>query len=96
MSNMWKAKIIDTQRNGERLDIIISYSRADGNAFNETISTTSAQDDLWINGQITNKLNKLNDLDIYETSVKASNLSATEFSVDVNGLISTPIDIAVK
>lgn len=68
---MWTGQIARTERNGDTLDIIVTYSDGNGNEFSQVISTDSAQSDTWLSDQINAKLTQLNSLDLFEQSVNA-------------------------
>ena len=78
----WTGQVARTERNGDQLDIIVSYIRDDGNTFDQTIRTNVAHDGGWLQGLIQDKLIQLNDLDGYEGTVNDSQVSQSTLSID--------------
>ncbi len=105
---MWQGNVARTERHGNTLDIIVSYSNGT-NTFDETITTDRAQTDDWLSNQITARLNQLNALDDYETNLSQNPIITTPvLSIDpATGSISqlaeppvidppiTPIDVPI-
>lgn len=90
---MWTATVARTERNEDRLDIIVTYT--DGtNEFSKTYSTDSIPgDSTWLNTQITNQLTKLSDLDTFETDINNQNIVKTTLQIDPVTLQATSVSI---
>jgi hypothetical protein len=78
---MWQAKIARTERNGNRLDIIIHYSNG-VTEYDQVVSTTTPQSETWINDRINEKLIELTNLDVYENSLKDEHITESAFDID--------------
>lgn len=88
---MWTGKVARTERHGVELFIIVSYSNGT-NSFDETITTDKTQSDTWLSDQITNRLNQLNALDVYEASINQDPIIDVSVSLDQSGIL-TPVGI---
>lgn len=86
---MWSATVARTERNEDKLDIIVTYT--DGtNEFAKTYSADATPaDSNWLQNQIQNQLNKLSNLDNFEATVKGQNLVSVPLTVDPTTLTIT-------
>lgn len=87
----WQGKVRNTQRNQNRLDIIIVYSNGE-QELTETTSVTTAQEADFIPNTIKQRITQLNGLDAYEQDVIDSAVKDSVFTVDpdTGEVIDTP------
>lgn len=91
---MWTGKIARTERNGSTLDIIVSFTNGKDSE-DLTFRTDKAQNDTWLNEQITNRLNQLNGLDVFEQSIKDSKIADSVFEIQPQ-VIDTPVEASLE
>lgn len=78
---MWTGNIARTERNGNILNIVISYVNGDS-SFTETVSTDKVQADDWLPNIITQRLNQLNALDDFEQSLQSNDIVSSTLSLN--------------
>jgi len=88
----WKANITGLTRNGITLNIAVHYSDDQGNTLDDIIAVSSPQSDDWIQGQVSNKIQQLANMDAYQTTVNKTDVTASTISLDSdNGVVKTPV-----
>jgi hypothetical protein len=78
----WAALVSRTERKGDTLGIVVHYSDASGNVYDQVITTTQPQSDSWLQDQIVSKLGQLSALDNYQAGVGINLPVATTVSLD--------------